>query len=89
MAHTYGQRPSTVARELLGVSLSWLTPDDWYALDLAATHVYYTTRRQAQEEALTSRLPSSPSTPPPPRGQASIQGENLLIRGSEVPPWAH
>ncbi len=73
MCQTFGQRPSVVARELLGNEVPPLvSARDWYVFDVTAAAQYHALIHHAQTDA--------------PVLSESANGETT-IRGTEIPPW--
>ena len=72
-----------------------VTPADWYAFDLAATARWSELQRDrerhvADEAGVYSGIKPSlraPSTSPAAAGTVREQGDQLSIRGNEIPPW--
>ncbi len=76
MCHTFGQRPSDVMKELLGneVPLN-VRPIDWYTFDITAA---------SQVHALYNKAHDDPGTSSP---VLKENGNEITIRGTEIPPW--
>ncbi len=81
MCHTFGQRPSTVMRELLGTEVPPQARSiDWYVFDVTAA---------AQVHALINKAQQGDDCETGSRTHSFIQehGDTLTIHGTEIAPW--
>lgn len=94
-------KPGKLPSELLTyyapeVARRWqVTPADWYAFDLAATARWSELQRDREREQqrhatdLSASARPSPQMPSAPTAAGTVrdQGDQLSIRGNEIPPW--
>ncbi len=79
MCHTFGQRPSTVMREVLGLEVpSQVRSIDWYVFDVTAA---------AQVHALIHKAQQGDEGETRTRPLVQEHGGMLSIHGNEIAPW--
>lgn len=89
MAQVYAQRPSAILRELMP-ELAWLSPLDWYILDVTCTQRYLDLRAEQNGGRTTRdrrRGGRAGREQPGVSGPAGGKEEDVLLTGSEIPPW--
>jgi hypothetical protein len=65
-----------------------LTPVDWYAFDVTATWVALELQRGDDENPVTGDSFREPGPQRRSSGPVAQDGQETVIRGTEVPPWA-